>query len=81
MLRQSADDIAVLLHSARLLGTLAPAFPAAGRFARVRQKPANCEVVLVRSRRDEAAEEEVRGLVVEISAEWGSFTVVECGKY
>lgn len=58
ILRQCADDTAVLLRSARLLASLPPAFVAAGRFAGVRRKPKKCEVVLIGGWRDAAAQGE-----------------------
>lgn len=51
MVRQGADDTAVLLRSARLLASVAPAFEAARRFAGVRLKPGKCEGVLVGTQR------------------------------
>lgn len=47
------------VRSARLFGSLAPAFLAAGRIAGVRLKPANCDVILIGGMRDAGAFQEV----------------------
>lgn len=81
MMRQGADDTAILVRSARLLGTVEPAFRAAERFAGVRLKPEKCEIIRVGSKRDDEAREEIRTALRTISASWAEFHIKEHGKY
>lgn len=60
MARQCADDMAVLLRSARLLESLATTFAIAGRFAPAFAMAGLSEVVLLGSRRGEGERAEVQ---------------------
>lgn len=81
MVRQGADDTAVLVRSVRLLSLVEPVFRDAARYAGVRLKPEKCVVVLVGSKRDEEAEAEAREVLRTISTAWADFRVTDHGKY
>lgn len=81
MVRQGADDTAVLVRSIRLLSVVEPAFRAAEHYAGVKLKPEKCEVIMVGSRRDEAAKQEIQEALRTISASWADFQIKEFGKY
>lgn len=81
MLRQRADDTAVIMRAAQFIALLAPIFRDTDKFDGVRFKPAKCDIVLIGRDRGEVAKAAVAAQIARVDTGWRDFRIGEAGEY